>query len=124
MSDWTDYVAKARERGSLGAEFYAVLSRPAQNAARMPEVLPKHLEFLQDLEKRRILVFAGPLSDASGTSRTGEGLLVLRAASIAEADRLAAADPMHLEGCRAYTVQGWLINEGHIPDELRPLDRP
>ena len=74
------------------------------------------------MQDRRILVFAGPLSDVSGEYLSGEGLIIYRAATLTEADILAAADPMHAEGCRTYTLKRWLINEGHIPDELRPLD--
>lgn len=122
MPTWKTYVATARERGSLAAEFYAVHTVPAADAGHMQDVLPRHLAYQQDLQDRQVLVFAGPLSDVSGEEMSGEGLIIYTAASMEEADRLAAADPMHAEGCRTYTLKRWLINEGHIPDALRPLD--
>lgn len=122
MPTWKTYVTTARDRGSLAAEFYAVHTVPGGEAGRMQEVLPRHLAYQQDLQDRKILVFAGPLSDVSGEDMSGEGLIIYTATSMEEADRLAAEDPMHSEGCRTYTLKRWLINEGHIPDALRPLD--
>ena len=122
MAGWQDYTAKARERGSLAAEFYAVHTIPGRERDRMQDVLPRHLDYQQDLQDRQILVFAGPLSDQTGEEMSGEGLVIYKTTSMEEADRLAAADPMHAEGCRSYSIQKWLINEGHIPEALRPLD--
>ncbi|WP_236841900.1 YciI family protein [Bosea sp. PAMC 26642] len=48
----------------------------------------------------------------------GEGMVVVRAASLAEAQAVAAADPMHQSGARSYRVRPWLVNEGTITVQL------
>ena len=40
--------------------------------------------------------------------------LRLRAATMEAAHDLAAQDPMHLTGCRSFTLRRWLINEGSL----------
>ena len=42
----------------------------------------------------------------------GVGLIIYRAASLEEADKLASADPMHSERVRSYSLRKWLVNEG------------
>jgi uncharacterized protein len=39
-------------------------------------------------------------------------MFIYRAESLAEATKLAAADPMHSSGARSFTVRAWLLNEG------------
>ena len=121
MPRWTDYVNESWERGSLAAEFFVVRSTPSAEPERLKEVLPRHLAYQITLQNAHKLVFAGPLSDESMENMLGEGMIIYRAASEEEARALADADPMHAEGARSYTMRRWLINEGHIPDNLRPL---
>lgn len=113
MAKWQDYKAEARSRGALAAEFYVVLSEPA-DAAKIPETLPDHLDYQGRTERDGHLVFAGPLSDLSGEETSGAGLIIYRAGSLDEAKALADADPMHLTGARTYVIRRWLINEGRI----------
>ena len=121
MPKWEDYVKEARERGSLAAEFFMVRSKPIAPPERVKEILPRHLAYQFGLQDQHKLVFAGPVSDESGQNMAGEGMMIYRAGSEADARALAAADPMHAEGGRSYTMRRWLINEGHIPEELKPL---
>ncbi|MCY6381993.1 YciI family protein [Hoeflea prorocentri] len=121
MPKWADYVKESRERGSLAAEYFIVRSRPSAPPEKLKEVLPRHLDYQLKLQDAHKLVFAGPLSDESLEEMLGEGMMVYRATSEKEARALADADPMHAEGARSYTMRRWLINEGHIPNALRPL---
>ncbi|WP_136659281.1 YciI family protein [Nitratireductor sp. XY-223] len=121
MPKWTDYVKEARQRGSLAAEFFMVRSTPIAPPERVKEILPRHLAYQVSLQDQHKLVFAGPVSDESGENMMGEGMMIYRADSEADARALADADPMHAEGGRSYTMRRWLINEGHIPEELKPL---
>lgn len=121
MPKWRDYVDEARARGSLAAEFFVIRSTPIAPPERIKELLPRHLSYQVSLQNSHKLVFAGPLSDESGENMLGEGMVIYRAESEEEARRLADADPMHTEGGRSYTMRRWLINEGHIPEELKPL---
>ena len=42
----------------------------------------------------------------------GEGMVITRAGSLAEARKIAEEDPMHQCGARSFTVRPWLLNEG------------
>jgi uncharacterized protein YciI len=66
-----------------------------------PQVIPAHYRFLDDLRHRLLLEEAGPFTDKSG------GAYVLRAASLDEARRLAAQDPLALGHCSTLAVHEW-----------------
>ena len=121
MPKWPEYVEESRARGSLAAEFFMVRSVPVSPPEKVKEILPRHLEYQLSLQNQHKLVLAGPLSDETGENMLGEGMMIYRAESEEAARALADADPMHAEGGRSYTIRRWLVNEGHIPDELKPL---
>lgn len=114
MVAWNDYKAIAKERGALALELYVVESTPKATPEDVKSNLPEHLAYQSDLEQRGILVLAGPISDASGEQMEGAGLIIYRAASMADARGLADADPMHRSGARGYTLRKWLVNEGNL----------
>ena len=97
--------------GTLGKEFYVILTRPVKPAEEVMKVLPKHLERQVELEKAGILFAAGPLFE-DGAERAHAGLIIIRAKSFAEAKEIADADPLHAAGLREYTVDRWSLNEG------------
>jgi hypothetical protein len=43
-----------------------------------------------------------------------KGMVVVRAASLSEAETVAKEDPMHSCGARSFRVRRWLVNEGTI----------
>ena len=112
MVDWTEYKNHSRERGSLALELFAVTSRPASTPEAIKETLLDHLSYQAELENAGVLALAGPLSDTSGELMEGDGLIIYRAASLADARSLAENDPMHLSGARSFTIRAWLVNEG------------
>jgi uncharacterized protein YciI len=114
MTEWETYRETARSKGVLALELFVVQSMPAVGKDRLREVLPEHLAYQGRMEKAGHLAFAGPLSDESGESWSGAGLIVYRAASLDAAQALAAADPMHESGCRTFTIRRWLLNEGQL----------
>lgn len=114
MVAWEDYKAEAKSRGALALELYVVQSSPVQPPESVKAALPDHLAYQAKLEAEGKLAFAGPMSDATGNEMQGEGLIIYRAESLAEAQSLAEADPMHIAGARSFTVRRWLINEGSI----------
>lgn len=114
MPGWEEYKTAAKARGSLALELYVVQSTPAASGPPVPDVLPDHLAYQQELEKSGNLAFAGPLSDASGEKIEGSGMIVYRAGSLEEARKLAEADPMHKTGARTFTILRWLVNEGSL----------
>jgi uncharacterized protein YciI len=62
---------------------------------------------------------AGPFDDDAETQWSGEGMIIVRAASLAEARTIADADPMHASGVRRYRIRPWLLNEGAVTLTVR-----
>lgn len=118
MPSWSEYRSIARSRGALALELFAVESKPAAPPETMQEILPRHLAFQKEMETAGKLFLAGPLSDATGEQMSGGGLIIYRAASLAEATDIANADPMHKEGGRTFEIRCWLVNEGSLQFKL------
>ena len=114
MPDWDTYKAEAKERGSLAFELFVVQSVPAKSPEDMKSQLPTHLAYQSKMEETGALVFAGPMSDETGTQMQGMGLIIYRAASFEAAREIAENDPMHASGARSFTLRKWMINEGSL----------
>jgi len=95
-------------QGMLRKKLYVFLSKGGTSPERLKERLPAHLEFMIDLEKRGILFASGPLD---GGAR-GDGLTIVRAASLEEAKQVAAGDPFVVQGLRSFEVREWTVMEG------------
>ena len=119
MPAWDDYKEAARARGSLAFELYVVQSIPAGDVDLLQATLPDHLAYQNAREAAGDLVFAGPMSDETGTQMQGMGLIVYRAESFEAARALADADPMHKAGARTYVLRKWMINEGNLSLNVR-----
>ena len=100
--------------GGLAKELYLVHSVPTQGLKAVKENLESHLHYLQDLERKGLLFAAGPLFTDNGQNFQGDGLIILNTNSFAEAEKIAAADPLHQSKARHYTIQSWLLNEGSL----------
>lgn len=109
---WRQRIDAARSEGLAAREYFVVFSDPAGDKDRVREKLQVHLDYQRDLERRGVLLAAGPLSDEKGEAWTGRGMIILRAASLEEARRIAEADPMHASGARNFVLLPWLMNEG------------
>ena len=114
MASWDEYKTSARERGALALELFVVESTAVAPPDEMRAVLPRHLAYQQEMEAAGTLFLAGPLSDVTGETMPGTGLIVYRAASLEDARAIADRDPMHAEGKRTYTLRKWLVNEGAL----------
>jgi uncharacterized protein len=80
--------------------------------------IKEHLAFQVELEKDGTMFAAGPNWTDDEKSWAGDGMVVARAKSLAEAKEIAARDPMHKSGARKFTVRPWFINEGTISVRL------
>jgi uncharacterized protein YciI len=98
---------------ALCLQLYVVISS-ARSLAAAQEQLADHLAYVRQLEERHVLFAAGPLWTDDGKFFEGEGLLVVRAASLEQARELADADPMHVSGARTYQLRRWLLTHGSI----------
>ena len=114
MPKWEEYKAQAKERGALAMELFVVRSTPAGDMDLVKATLPAHLAYQKDMETAGTLVMAGPVSDPTGEMMEAEGMIIYRAASLAEACAIADADPMHAAGARTYDIRKWLVNEGSL----------
>jgi len=72
--------------------------------------LPAHLAYLQELKARGALLLSGPFTDRGG------GMVVIQAASCAEAEAIAQADPLVANQVDSYELREWLITEGRPED--------
>jgi len=97
----------------LRRKLYAVISQPSPAPQKLKPLLPAHLEYMIELEKRGLLFASGPLSDGAGPPN-GAGLTILRAASAAEARALAEADPFVAHGLRTFELKEWTLMDGSL----------
>ena len=97
----------------LRKKLYVVLSKSGATPEQIAKHLPQHLEYMIGLEKKGIVFASGPLSDPDGQQR-GNGLTILRAASVAAARRIASADPFVTRGLRTFEVREWTVMEGTL----------
>lgn len=57
-----------------------------------------------------MLLLAGPFCDERGVS-TGGGMFIIRAASLADAEAIAATDPYNARGFRIAHVRPWRVDQ-------------
>tara|TARA_R110002110_G_scaffold387213_1_gene598976 strand:+ start:190 stop:570 length:381 start_codon:yes stop_codon:yes gene_type:complete len=95
----------------LHKTLYIIFSEPTEKTGDRRKIFPKHIEYQLKIEKAGILFAAGPFVDAKGKAQ-GPGMIVVRAKNMAEAKKIAEADPFHKQGYRKFRIQAWQINEG------------
>jgi uncharacterized protein len=108
----------SKQRGFLAKQLYVVFTTPTNGIGPVMENLQSHLDYQELLEKRGIMFAAGPHWTDDEQRWEGEGMVVVRASSLAEAKAIAADDPMHKSGARTYRVRPWLVNEGTLAVKL------
>jgi hypothetical protein len=111
MTSSTDQRIQQLTQKMLRKKLYVVLSKGGNDPGRLKEFIPAHLEYMIGLEKKGILFASGPLSDSSGVLR-GDGLTILRTASVEEARKIAEADPFIVNGLRTFDIKEWTLMEG------------
>ena len=82
-------------------------SGPEEAAERLQE----HLLYLWELEATGKLFGAGPLARVESEGEP-VGMIIVAAASVAEAAAIAANEPYQKAGWRTNTVRSWTLNEG------------
>ena len=65
-----------------------------------------HHEFIHDLESKGKLVGAGPFMDDAG-ARLGTGMIIFRASTRAEAEKIANSEPYIAHGTRRLKLVPW-----------------
>ena len=110
--------AICKARGFLAKQLYVIFTTPTNGLATVLEMMQRHLDYQVSLSDRGLLFAAGPHRSEDGHDWRGEGMVIVRAASLEEADKIAQQDPMHASGARQYRVLPWLINEGTLSVKL------
>ncbi|MBM3406591.1 MAG: hypothetical protein FJY25_04575 [Betaproteobacteria bacterium] len=105
--------------GMLRKNLYVVATTPTNGLGPVMANLEPHLKYQISLEERSVMFGAGPLFLDNEIDWAGEGMVIIRAESLAEATSIAAADPMHSSGARSFTVRPWLLNEGTVTLRVR-----
>lgn len=109
---WAKKVADSRSKGFLGMQLYVVMTEPVDGMGPVREHFAAHIEYQKEIEAKGIMFAAGPFADDKEEFMQGDGMIIIRAASVEEATKIAAADPMHKNGARKFRVRPWLVNEG------------
>ncbi len=105
--------------GMLQKQLYVVHTFPTDGLGPVMENIEAHLKYQVELEEKGIMFGAGPFWDDAEEKWEGEGMVIIRAGSLAEAREIAAADPMHKSGARDCTVRPWVMNEGTVTVKVR-----
>jgi uncharacterized protein YciI len=101
-------------KGMLQMQLFVVFTTPTNGMGPVMENIEEHLQFQVNLEQRGIMFGAGPFWADDEHTWNGEGMVIIRAASLEHAKEIAATDPMHSSGARSFTVRPWLLNEGRV----------
>lgn len=101
-------------KATLQKQLYVIFTTPANGLGPILAQMDQHMEYQMQLEAEGIMFASGPIWNDAETEWTGEGMVVVRAASRAAAEKIAAQDPMHASGARTYRVRPWMINEGSL----------
>lgn len=101
-------------KGMLQMQLFVVFTSPTNGLGPVMENIEGHLKFQVQLEQDGIMVGAGPFWADDEHTWNGEGMVIIRAQSLAHAKEIADRDPMHASGARSYKIRPWLLNEGRL----------
>ena len=118
-SSWQQHIDHVSAKGLLAKRLYVIFSTPTGTLEALKPNFPAHLAYQKDLEARGITFGAGPFADDSESEWSGEGMIIVRAGSLADARTIAEADPMHSAGVRQFRIRPWLLNEGSYTVTVR-----
>jgi len=120
---WDDILKRCEDIGVLAKKFYVVFTSPAEGLGKVMENLEEHLAYQHEIEQNGTMFAAGPFATDDESHWQGEGMVIIRANSLAEAEQVAANDPMHKSGARTYRVRPWLMNEGSFTVKVTYSDQ-
>lgn len=121
MSDLQDRINELTGR-MLKRELYVVFTTPTRPMSELLPLLPDHLNYMIDLEKRGTLFASGPFL-AGKDPLPGTGMTILRAGSLEEAEAIAGDDPLNRSGLRTFEVRTWQLNEGSFTVTVNYSDK-
>jgi uncharacterized protein len=108
----------SKARGYLAKQLYVIFTTPAGGPEAVLQNLQPHFAYQDSLIERGVLFASGPNWTDDEQEWNGEGMVVVRAASLSEAETIARKDPMHASGARSFRIRPWLVNLGTIEVKL------
>jgi uncharacterized protein YciI len=106
-------------KDSAGLKLFLMLRRLV-DAAALPVLVDKHLQWMIGQEKAGTIVLSGPIDQSEGAAL--QGATVVRANSLAEADSIVRKDPFVEAGAISFDLHAWTVYEGAIPVTLSLSD--
>jgi uncharacterized protein YciI len=94
---------------------------PPPQGKTAADIRAEHFDYLLALERSGVLFAAGPFVDETG-ARHGAGMLLIRAESRADAEKIAFAEPYTKAGMRSMELTPWQRNEGSLNLRIRFAD--
>ena len=115
-------------QGLVREQCYLLLMRRSDAPPADPEENARlrlaHHDYLVELERRGLIVGAGPCRDADGAFDDAFiGLWIVRAKTLSEAQKIAAEEPFTAAGQRTIDLVPWQRNEGDTTITLRLAER-
>jgi uncharacterized protein YciI len=95
--------------------------RPPPAGTTAAQIRSEHHDYLVALERRGVLFAAGPFVDENG-ERHGAGMIIIRANTRAEAEKIAFEEPYTKAGMRTMVLTPWQRNEGVLNLRIRFAD--
>lgn len=114
--------AQERLRAMLNKPLYVALRTPV-DLSRLNELLPAHLEWAVQCEKRGELFASGPFVQDGAAAGTPGGMSIIRADTVAEVQRILSLDPFIQQGVFTADIKKWLLMEGGFTLSLRFSDQ-
>jgi uncharacterized protein YciI len=97
-----EIIALSKKEGFLAKQLYVVFTTPTNGIGPVMKNVKEHLAFQVRLEKEGIMFAAGPNWTDDEKSWDGDGMVVIRANSLADAKKIMERDPMHKSGARKF----------------------
>lgn len=105
---------------SAALKLYVVLRR-TRNGDQLRALLPNHLRWMIGHEREGRIFLSGPTTGGTDQHRI-DGLTIVRADSLQEAEELVRGDPFVSAGAVEVELCEWTVNEGSIPIVLTLSD--
>ncbi|MGW0330224.1 YciI family protein [Nocardia sp. NPDC003183] len=98
-------------------EYWVIHSRSNATLESIQARIAEHTAYQQDIIKSGKLLASGPYLTHDDNA-TGEGLTILTVNSRAEAEQIAASDPLVVAQLRSVSVHRWMIRSMADPDSI------
>jgi uncharacterized protein YciI len=102
----SEQAAKERAREQCWVINNELVDPPPSLALSKKELTERHHAYIHELEAKGMLVGAGPFLDDTG-NRFGTGMIIIRAATRGEAERIANQEPYIAHGVRRLKLVPW-----------------